>query len=463
MTFSRRPTVRLDDALRHLLQRVANAFHRCVHPNYVEEQALLKRTISTTETLARDQKNLVEQMRTLSEQIKGQSSQLRSVHANQRSVESETRRCRREIRTNNRLQAQILKGSKLNSEQGLAEARVSRRMTRAMTRSGLIVVGPWTGEVGFELLYWIPFVRWLIEKYRIESDRLIVVSRGGAGGWYGSYFSHHFDILSLLSPEKFASEVSRFPLKQQSVTAFDRDLVKRALRHFGSRPISVLHPTLMYGLFHSYWKRKVTFNRVDAFTSHSVIPEGPEELVPEGLPEEFIAVRFYFSDCFPDTQPNRTFISEVLGMLARKSAVVLLNTGYRIDDHNDYEVARSDNVLTLKGSMPASKNLAVQSAVIRRARAFVGTYGGYSYLAPLSGVDALAFYSEKTFFAHHLEYAQRVFGELGTAALIPLDIKKRHLISLVLGNLVDLSVNDLRQTISGNARSEQRADPEISR
>jgi len=463
MIFSLRPTLRLSDALRHFFLRFANAFHRWVHPNYAEEQALLKRTIAAAETVARDQRSLVGQVSTLSGQVKNQSNQIRSVETNLRSLGSEIRWFRREIKTHNRLQAQILKGSKLNLEYGLAEARVSRRMTRAMSKTGPIVVGPWTGEVGFELLYWIPFVRWLIEKYRIESNRLIVVSRGGAGSWYGSNFGHHFDILSLLSPEKFASEVSRLPLKQQKVTAFDRHLVKLALRNFGSKQISCLHPTLMYGLFHSYWKRKVTFNRVDAFTSHSIIPEAPKEFVPEGLPEEFIAVRFYFSDCFPDTPSNRTFISEVLGMLARKSFVVLLNTGYRIDDHEDFETARSDNVLTLKGSMPASKNLAVQSAVISRARAFVGTYGGYSYLAPLSGIDALAFYSEKTFFNHHLEYAQRVFGELGTASLIPLDIKKRHLIGLVVGNLMDSSARDLRQTKNEDVRSEQHADPELSR
>ena len=27
-------------------------------------------------------------------------------------------------------------------------------------RSEPILVGPWLGEVGFELLYWIPFLRW---------------------------------------------------------------------------------------------------------------------------------------------------------------------------------------------------------------------------------------------------------------------------------------------------------------
>ena len=37
--------------------------------------------------------------------------------------------------------------------------------------------------------------------------------------------------------------------------------------------------------------------------------------------------------------------------------------------------------------MTPENNLAVQTEVIRGAEAFVGTYGGFSYLAPLCGVE----------------------------------------------------------------------------
>ena len=36
----------------------------------------------------------------------------------------------------------------------------------------------------------------------------------------------------------------------------------------------------------------------------------------------------------------------------------------------------------------------MQTAVIAGARAFVGTYGGYAYLAPFCNVPAIAFYSD---------------------------------------------------------------------
>ena len=54
-----------------------------------------------------------------------------------------------------------------------------------------IVVGPWLSEVGFELLYWIPFLNW-VKTYRpFDPERMVVVSRGGAGIWY---HEHHAEL-----------------------------------------------------------------------------------------------------------------------------------------------------------------------------------------------------------------------------------------------------------------------------
>jgi hypothetical protein len=84
--------------------------------------------------------------------------------------------------------------------------------------------------------------------------------------------------------------------------------------------------------------------------------------------------------------------------------------------------------------MSPERNLAVQTAVIARARAFVGTYGGYSYLAPFCGVTALAFYSERSFKVHHLHVAQQIFSTLGGPSLVPLDAGTAPLLGLALSD-----------------------------
>ena len=65
-----------------------------------------------------------------------------------------------------------------------------------------VIAGPWTGEVGFELMYWIPFLAWLVEQ-GLGGRRIVVVSRGGAGLWYRHLTSRYVDILDLLTPDEF--------------------------------------------------------------------------------------------------------------------------------------------------------------------------------------------------------------------------------------------------------------------
>jgi hypothetical protein len=116
--------------------------------------------------------------------------------------------------------------------------------------------------------------------------------------------------------------------------------------------------------------------------------------------------------------------------------VVVLNTGINVDDHRDYAPGARDRIHYVDDLMTPVNNLAVQSAVIAGARAFIGTYGGFSYLAPLYGVTSLAFYSvEDAFFAHHLDFAKRIFRRIGAASLVPLDIRDVDLVRLALAGM----------------------------
>src|SRR5256885_14300931 len=73
-----------------------------------------------------------------------------------------------------------------------ASAFLARRRSSALqadldamaARSVPIVAGPWLGEVGFELLYWVPFLRWCAERVDLDPDRLVAMSRGGTAARY---------------------------------------------------------------------------------------------------------------------------------------------------------------------------------------------------------------------------------------------------------------------------------------
>jgi hypothetical protein len=127
-------------------------------------------------------------------------------------------------------------------------------------------------------------------------------------------------------------------------------------------------------------------------------------------------------------------VAEYLGTLAANVDVVLLNTAQRFDDHSDFPPALKGRLHTIDHLMTPETNLAVQTEVIRGAEAFVGTYGGFSYLAPLCGVNTLAFYSHASGFRFdHLEVAKRVFSALRCGTFTEVDVRATEALRLGFG------------------------------
>ncbi len=114
--------------------------------------------------------------------------------------------------------------------------------------------------------------------------------------------------------------------------------------------------------------------------------------------------------------------------------MVLLNTAHRYDDHSDFAAVRHERVHTVEHLMTPETNLEVQTRIICGAKAFVGTYGGFSYLAPFYGIDTVAFFSHPTAFRFdHLEVSKRVFSSLKAGSFVPLDLRDVDVVRLGLG------------------------------
>jgi hypothetical protein len=142
------------------------------------------------------------------------------------------------------------------------------------------------------------------------------------------------------------------------------------------------------------------------------------------LPPEYVAVRFYFSKCFPETPANQRVVGSLVRSLAMHTHVVLLGSGVPLDEHRDAGTGPSHHVHTVNHVTRAATNLAVQTAVIAGAQAFIGTYGGFSYLAPFCGVRSIALYSRRNYYLHHLDFAQQLFAGIDGGALDLVDVAK---------------------------------------
>jgi hypothetical protein len=68
--------------------------------------------------------------------------------------------------------------------QWYAAAWQSSARSTTPSAAATIVVGPWLSEVGYETLYWFHFFAGHRSRFRLDSSRVVAVSRGGSGLWY---------------------------------------------------------------------------------------------------------------------------------------------------------------------------------------------------------------------------------------------------------------------------------------
>lgn len=290
------------------------------------------------------------------------------------------------------------------------------QLTRLGARRGPIVVGPWLSEIGFELLYWIPFLRWAIAFAGLHADDLWIVSRGGCRAWYADLSPQYVDALDVFDVEAFragnsrrmteqAAHAERLQLrhgrrstKQHMITAFDREILAR-LQLSEDR---WLHPSLMYRLFRPFWLRRLP----DLYTEVTR-PARLRQVAPvEGLPASYVAAKFYSSECCPISLVHRRMVNDILRSVADTTDVVLLHNRTRYDEHGEFPVDPHPRVHWLP--MTPATNLETQTAAIAGAQMFVGTYGGFAYLAPFLGVKARTFYVRPNFRKDHRQLLDRV-------------------------------------------------------
>ena len=315
-----------------------------------------------------------------------------------------------------------------------AEWKVERDIARVVSGSDPIVVGPWLSEVGYEVLYWVPFVRWVQSQFRIPPERLVVVTRGGAAAWYSDITTNAVELFDLMSPEEYAagnaqrSVEDRGTLKQFGVSSMDQRIVADVEARLGTSRVRVLHPSFLYRLFHQFWLGHRPPSFLDTRTRYRRIA-APDAALPP-LPSEFVAVKFYTAASLPPTDAVRRALQSIVLGLAERTPVVMLDTGLSLDDHEDYSFAAASRIHSVRESLRPRDNLAVQTAIISRASSFVGTCGALAWLAPMLGIDTTAVLSDARFLHGHLQVARRVYQVLDGGRFSPLDISAFEQIGL---------------------------------
>jgi hypothetical protein len=263
-----------------------------------------------------------------------------------------------------------------------------------------IILGPWRSEVGFEALYFLPFLKWALKG--INPSRLVTVTRGGAANLYGTAAIDLYklrDVASVRQENLYDHQTTGLQ-KQMTCTAWDRDVLKEAARQVlgaGAR-YSVLHPSWMYWALEPFWKNTRGMAYLSSMTDYAPIGAAPGPALD--LPSKFVAMKWYTRPTFPPSPEVLAFVKATTQRLAEQVPVVLLGSNHGGDDHGDLRI-EGPNISNLP-AVPADQQLGLQAHVLSRASGFVGTYGGMAQLALRLGVPSVSFYTEfgQTAYAH---------------------------------------------------------------
>lgn len=291
-----------------------------------------------------------------------------------------------------------------------------------------ILVGPWTTEIGFEVLYWIPFLRFFARRRGVSPDRMIAISRGNTRSWYDGVCDGYLDLFDLIGVEEFvarttATEAEAGGKKGFGVmpNAFEREIYGRAAKELGLQDYSVLSPSVMYTMFRNIWRGRYSADRL--MKHIDIQPMGAHYARPP-LPFDgpYVALKLYHSSCFEDGPDTQAFMQDLVERLAERHNVVLLNTGPKLDDHSDALSVGHPNVFDASQLYTPHNNLEVQTALVAHASALHCTYGGFAYIGPLLKVPTTGYFTKPSFVGTHLDLAMRHLDpERGLLAVQPVE------------------------------------------
>lgn len=265
--------------------------------------------------------------------------------------------------------------------------------------SGIVFLGPWLGEVGPEIQYWIPYLLRLKSEGYFKTHRLIALSRGGVQDWYKNLTNEYIEIFDYITTNdlnKIQNEEKGE--KQIRWKKSEHLLVAEIAKMKGITEYSVIHPSDMWFDVLQWIGEKISLERIisflkfEKFSSSNLYQLDVDRL---NLPSRFIVMKFYHNVMFPLTDENQRLVNEVINILAKNHQIVLLGNPFQMGDHGAFSPILDSSVMVISEQLELQSNLGVQSEILRRSDGFIGTYGGLSVLPAFLGKPAISFYSTK--------------------------------------------------------------------
>jgi hypothetical protein len=291
----------------------------------------------------------------------------------------------------------------------IRERQTLKAIAKIADSGKAIIIGPWLGNTDDELLYWIPMLRWVMEAYSLDPERMVVVSRGGVESWYGELAHRYVDFFDLFEAGQFpAFRVEARQMrpnaeslhKKVRISTAETRLLEAVQQKLEIGKYDLLHPQLMFnGLFYFHWTGRTSSDYLRHHARYLPLARPDPGEIEMRLPETYYVVRFSSQPSFADTSEHRQFARDQIERLLEREDVVLLDGALANGDASEigWKQAASngqlhDNRLIQAADWMTPRNmLSVQSRIIANSRCFVGTYGGPSHVALFLRKPCVAF------------------------------------------------------------------------
>jgi hypothetical protein len=294
----------------------------------------------------------------------------------------------------------------------------------SLEKSKLIIFGPWLGEVGSELQYWIPFIR-KIRKELFPNNSVVVISRGGVESWYQDITSEYIELFHYINKSEYLnlrkSVIRHAGLEKQLVmVSQEKKLISKIIKENNLEKYFLIHPSTMWREILPWVEGKTSFKNILSILSFQKIEVSAkyQDLVDKfNLPDQYFALKFYESSLFPKSRENMLFIKSLIKGLAEKAYLVMMDND-QIDNHCAFSFDFHQRLISIKNQLKPELNLGIQTEIIRRSIGFIGTNGGFSLLPAFVGRPSLNFYSAciskfmPTHFQHEM-ITRKIFDHFG--------------------------------------------------
>lgn len=280
---------------------------------------------------------------------------------------------------------------------------------------GRLVLGPWTAEVGYELLYWTPLIEHLVGIGL--PPEAIPVSRGGTSGWYPNDLRNNYmELFEIISPTEYRAigldrQAHGRGLKSAAQDHWDAILADRLrldakIQLLQSRFFEFIRPYVYGRAPLKQLLRMLSFSRISQTSTD--LPT----IAREALPDRFVALSLYNRPTL-NAEGITTTTWEIIKSWSGGLPLIDVSTGLELDDHTSPHLGSNQPRRPLLGSR-ADRNLAWQTDLVIASSALVATHGGTAYLGLRCGKDVLALQQRKSWIApNHTAIAQHAARETG--------------------------------------------------